>query len=129
MSEIEELRATVEALARRVKELEDHRDVTQLVLQYGPSVDSGSAEATAALWTDDGTFDAVGAITMQGHDEIAAMRAMASERSAAKAARDAVLAKRISVSRVSVARRRFSEAARALRAAMSRSVRAAALAR
>jgi hypothetical protein len=73
MSEIDELRATVEALAERVRLLEDHRDITQLVLQYGPAVDSGSAEATAALWTDDGSFDAVGAITMHGHDEIAAM--------------------------------------------------------
>ena len=38
-------------------------EITQLVAQYGPAVDSGSAEATAALWTEDGTFDAVGAIT------------------------------------------------------------------
>jgi hypothetical protein len=73
MSEIDDLRATVDALAARVRLLEDHRDITQLVLQYGPAVDSGSAEATAALWTDDGSFDAVGAITMHGHDEIAAM--------------------------------------------------------
>jgi SnoaL-like domain len=73
MSEIDDLRATVEALAARVRELEDHCQITQLVAQYGPSVDSGSAEATAALWTDDGTFDAVGAITMRGHDEIAGM--------------------------------------------------------
>jgi len=36
-------------------------------------VDSGSAEATADLWTEDGVFDAVGAIRMQGHDEIRAM--------------------------------------------------------
>jgi hypothetical protein len=73
MSEIDELRATVDALAARVRALEDHLEITQLVLQYGPSVDSGSAEATAALWTDNGTFDAVGAITMRGHDEIAGM--------------------------------------------------------
>jgi hypothetical protein len=73
MSEIDELRATVDALAARVRTLEDHLEITQLVLQYGPSVDSGSAEATAALWTEDGTFDAVGAITMRGHDEIAGM--------------------------------------------------------
>jgi hypothetical protein len=73
MTEIDDLRATVEALAARVRTLEDHLEITQLVLQYGPSVDSGSAEATAALWTEDGTFDAVGAITMRGHDEIAGM--------------------------------------------------------
>lgn len=73
MNEIEELRAAVAALTDRVRQLEDHIEITQLVAQYGPSVDSGSADATAALWTADGTFDAVGAITMRGHDEIAAM--------------------------------------------------------
>lgn len=73
MSELEELRAAVAALSERVRRLEDHRDIVQLVAQYGPNVDSGSAGATAALWTDDGTFDAVGAITMRGRDEIAGM--------------------------------------------------------
>lgn len=73
MDEDTDLRATVAALAERVKLLEDHLAITQLVAQYGPSVDSGSAEATADLWTDDGSFDAVGVITMRGHDEIAGM--------------------------------------------------------
>ena len=44
-----------------------------MVAQYGPAVDSGSADATAALWTEDGTFDAVGAMVMHGHEQIAAM--------------------------------------------------------
>lgn len=73
MTEIEELRARLDAMERRVKELSDVVEISQLVAQYGPNVDSGSAEATAALWTDDGTFDAVGAITMRGHDQIAGM--------------------------------------------------------
>ena len=73
MSEIDDLRATVEALASRVQALEDHIEITQLVAGYGPSVDSGSAEATAALWTEDGTFAAVGVIEMHGRDEIAGM--------------------------------------------------------
>src|SRR5262245_7341559 len=64
MGEIDDLRAAVESLARRVRLLEDHLEITQLVAQYGPAVDSGSAETTAGLWTEDGTFDAVGAITM-----------------------------------------------------------------
>lgn len=63
----------MEVLAARVRYLEDHLEITQLVAQYGPNVDSGSADATAALWTPDGTFDAVGAMTMCGHDEIAGM--------------------------------------------------------
>ncbi len=73
MSDIDDLRATVDALASRLRTLEDQLEITQLVAQYGPSVDSGSAQATADLWTDDGTFEAVGAISMRGHDQIAAM--------------------------------------------------------
>lgn len=69
----EDLQATVAALEERVRTLEDHLEIAQLVAQYGPAVDSGSAEATAALWTEDGTFDAVGAIEMRGHDQIAGM--------------------------------------------------------
>lgn len=73
MSDIDDLRELVVALQARVRQLEDHVEITQLVAQYGPSVDSGSAAAAAALWTDDGTFDAVGAIEMRGREEIAAM--------------------------------------------------------
>ena len=73
MSEIDDLRAAVAELTERVRHLEDHLEITQTVAQYGPAVDSGSGAAAAALWTDDGTFDAVNAITMRGHDEIAAM--------------------------------------------------------
>jgi hypothetical protein len=69
MSEIDELRAALATLTARVKLLEDHLEIPQ----YGPPVDIGSAETTASLWTKDGTFDAVGAITMRGHEEIAAM--------------------------------------------------------
>ncbi|MGO9854923.1 MAG: nuclear transport factor 2 family protein [Acidimicrobiales bacterium] len=73
MGEIDDLRTAVAALASRVQLLEDHLAITQLVAQYGPNVDSGSAEATANLWTENGTFDAVGAIEMQGRGQIAGM--------------------------------------------------------
>ncbi|WP_216893463.1 nuclear transport factor 2 family protein [Nocardia alni] len=73
MSEIEELRAMVEALAGRVRALEDQVEITQLVAQYGPAVDSGSAEAAAALWTEDGRFDAVPQLRMRGRADIVAM--------------------------------------------------------
>ena len=73
MSEIETLRAVVAALEARVRLLEDHLEVTQLVAQYGPAVDSGSAERAAGLWTEDGIFDAVGAIEMHGREQIAGM--------------------------------------------------------
>ena len=73
MTATDTLLARLDALEARVRELSDIIEVSQLVAQYGPNVDSGSAEATAALWTDDGTFEAVGAITMRGHDQIVAM--------------------------------------------------------
>jgi SnoaL-like protein len=73
VSEIEELRAAVDQLAGRVRSLEDQVEIMQLVAQYGPSVDSGQGEATAALWTEDGSFDAVPFYEMRGRDDIAAM--------------------------------------------------------
>jgi len=73
MSESDDLRAAVEALADRVRQLEDQVEIMQLVAQYGPAVDSGSAEAAAALWTDDGSFDAVPHLHMRGRPDIEAM--------------------------------------------------------
>jgi hypothetical protein len=73
MSETDDLRAAVEALAARVRLLEDQLAIMQLVAQYGPAVDSGSGDAAAQLWTEDGVFDVVGHIRMQGRDEIAGM--------------------------------------------------------
>jgi len=73
MSEVDDLRATVEALTRRVQALEDQLEITQLVAQYGPAVDSGSGEAAAALWAEDGTFEVAGYSLMRGRPDIAAM--------------------------------------------------------
>ena len=73
MGETDDLRATVELLAARVRALEDQAEITQLVAQYGPAVDSGSGEATASLWTEDGVFDAVPQRRMRGQTEIADM--------------------------------------------------------
>lgn len=73
MSEIDVLRATVDMLAARVRALADQVEIMQLVAQYGPAVDSGSGEAAAALWTEDGTFDAVPHLRMHGRDDIGAM--------------------------------------------------------
>jgi hypothetical protein len=76
MDEVQLLKDELAALKARVRQLEDHRDLTQLVSQYGPSVDSGSAEETASIWTADGAFAVVGgehSFTMKGSDDIAAM--------------------------------------------------------
>lgn len=73
MSEIEDLRVAVAALTERVRILEDHRDIGQLVAGYGPAVDSGCGEAAADLWTEDGVFAAVPQLTMHGRADITAM--------------------------------------------------------
>jgi len=73
MSELDALRATVETLAAQVRVLADQVEIMQLVAQYGPAVDSGSGAAAAALWTEDGVFDAVPQLRMHGRDDIVGM--------------------------------------------------------
>jgi ketosteroid isomerase-like protein len=73
MSETDDLRAAIEALTARVRALEDQVEIMQLVAQYGPAVDSGSGDAAAALWTEDGTFDVAGHFEMRGRAAIAGM--------------------------------------------------------
>lgn len=46
----------VRALEQRLSALEDRAEIAQLLASYGPSVDSGSAEETASLWTEAGTY-------------------------------------------------------------------------
>ncbi|MCZ4580091.1 nuclear transport factor 2 family protein [Gordonia amicalis] len=55
-----------------VRLLADEREITRLVTAYGPLVDSGDADAVAALWTPDGIYDVDG-LFMHGRDDIVAM--------------------------------------------------------
>lgn len=79
MADLAALEARLAALETRVRVLDDHEAITQLLASYGPSVDSGSAEATAALWVEDGVFDVVGSsetvgnFTMRGRGDIMGM--------------------------------------------------------
>ena len=54
MTDIEKRLAALEA---RLHDLEDQVAIYQLMSAYGPLVDSGDAEATAALWIEDGVYD------------------------------------------------------------------------
>ena len=60
-------------LEARVRVVEDLHAISQLVASYGPAVDSGSAEAAGALWTDDGVFDVVPWFELQGPVGVAGM--------------------------------------------------------
>lgn len=59
-------------LERRLQHIEDERAIERLIASYGPLVDAGDADATAALWCDDGVYDVENWL-MQGRDDIAAM--------------------------------------------------------
>jgi hypothetical protein len=73
MDELQELKTQVAALTERLRRLEDIAEISQLVARYGPAVDSGSAEKTADLWEEDGVFDAIKAIRMEGRAQIEGM--------------------------------------------------------
>ncbi|MFG2091404.1 MULTISPECIES: nuclear transport factor 2 family protein [unclassified Spirillospora] len=60
------------AIEERLRALEDEREVTRLILSYGPLVDSGCAGDVAALWDEDGVYD-VDEIPMTGRAEIETM--------------------------------------------------------
>lgn len=45
-----------EALERRLQALEDRAEIAELIARYGPAADAGDAEAVAALWASEGTY-------------------------------------------------------------------------
>ena len=61
------------ALERQVAALEDREAIRSLIATYGPLADCGAADAIAALWTADGTYEVVGFATARGRTEIAAL--------------------------------------------------------
>lgn len=62
----------IAALELRLRAAEDRLALLQIVAGYGPAVDSGSPEATARIWTEDGTYDTFPTV-LEGHDALTAM--------------------------------------------------------
>lgn len=60
------------ALESRVQLLEDEAEVRRVVAAYGPLVDAGDAEGTAALWAQDGVYD-VDELVMRSAADVEAM--------------------------------------------------------
>ena len=58
------------ALENRLRALEDRLAIFQLIATYGPAVDSLSADQVAALWTEDGVYDAGGNAPFVGTDQL-----------------------------------------------------------
>jgi len=55
-----DIEARLVALETRLRSAEDQLEIIRLLNTYGPAVDSGSAEAAADLWVEDGIYDAGG---------------------------------------------------------------------
>ena len=60
-------------LSKRVRELEDHLAIYQLVASYGPGVDSESGAVVGALWSEDGSYDPGGVSSYQGRQAVAGL--------------------------------------------------------
>lgn len=67
------LASRVDALERRIALLEDELAIHRLIVRYGFAVDTGDAEATAALFTTDTVYDVDTTLVMRGRDEVAGM--------------------------------------------------------
>jgi hypothetical protein len=64
----------LDALERRVRELEDTIAIYQVLASYGPSVDGGAGDAVHQLWTEDCRYDTdTGSGGMSSRDEVATM--------------------------------------------------------
>lgn len=48
------------AVEDRLRRLEDEQAIRALIASYGPLVDAADADAVAALWTEDGSYDVEG---------------------------------------------------------------------
>ena len=59
-------------LEARLARIEDERAIERIIAVYGPLVDAGEADATAALWAVDGSYEVEG-WSMAGRAEVAAM--------------------------------------------------------
>ena len=74
----------LDALERRVRQLEDQHEVAQLVASYGPLVDAADAERVAALWTEDGGYDVEDLVMRSRADVEAMVRSAAHQRLVAR---------------------------------------------
>lgn len=75
----EQLEARVAALEARLRKAEDQLEIQNLLMTYGPLVDSATAEPAGALWVDGGgysfTLPGGGSKRLSAPDEIAGMYA------------------------------------------------------
>ena len=73
MTSDDDLCARVDRLEQRLRSVEDELEITRTVVEYGLAVDSGEAEATGQLFTEDTVFDVDGDNIMRGRTAVEAM--------------------------------------------------------
>ncbi len=52
-----DLAARLDAIEASLRLAQDRWDLTQIIASYGPAVDSGSDQAAAKIWAEDGVYD------------------------------------------------------------------------
>lgn len=62
-----------DALAARLRDLEDREAIRDLIARYGPLADVGDAQGVASLWAEDGVYAIDGMGEAHGHAAIAAL--------------------------------------------------------
>jgi ketosteroid isomerase-like protein len=65
--------ARLEQLEAKVARLQDEAALYRLIAAYGPAVDTGSSQAAARLFVEDGVYDVGGMSRSKGHAQIAAL--------------------------------------------------------
>lgn len=65
--------ARLAAVECRLRAAEDQLEIIRLLNSYGPLVDSGSADAAAALWVEGGIYDAGGVSRLVAPDDLVAV--------------------------------------------------------
>jgi uncharacterized protein (TIGR02246 family) len=74
MSDIgDRIEQRIAALESRVRHLEDELAIHRQIVSYGFAVDTGDAEATARLFSEDGVYDVDGTTIMNGREGIREM--------------------------------------------------------
>jgi ketosteroid isomerase-like protein len=61
-----DLEQRVAELEARLRTMEDHVAILNLLAAYGPAVDAGASGAAARLWTEDGVYDVGAMARVQG---------------------------------------------------------------
>ena len=62
MDTLEDMAAKVQALLKRVQELEDEREIRELIARHDYNFDCGRDDAWLDLWTNDGCYDLVSTV-------------------------------------------------------------------